>query len=235
MKCSKPQLCIVALLTLLSASQSQPQSDGQPAASTQPARPTVSFSFDRKGLPIPAYRLAIAEDGAASYSGTEEAANSPLAAQPFNQRIALSTATTRRVFQLARKLKHFNLACNSKLKNLADTGTKTLAYAGPEASGSCIYNYTENKDVQTLTEIVQGIAETLDEGRLLDHLHRYDRLGLDAAITYFAAEVSAGHALELGTIAPSLRSLAADPDVMERVRTRANTLLARIPPDNTAR
>jgi hypothetical protein len=63
----------------------------------------------------------------------------------------------------------------------------------------------------------------------LDRLHRYDRLGLDAAMTFLAQEVSAGHALEVGTIAASLRSITADPDVMERVRTRAGALLAQIP------
>jgi hypothetical protein len=33
----------------------------------------------------------------------------------------------------------------------------------------------------------------------------------------------------------SLRSITADPDVMERVRTRAGTLLAQIPTDGSAR
>jgi hypothetical protein len=48
-------------------------------------------------------------------------------------------------------------------------------------------------------------------------------------MTFLAQEVSAGHALEVGTIAASLRSITADPDVMERVRTRAGALLAQIP------
>ena len=144
-------------------------------------------------------------------------------------RSSISPATAGRVFATARKLKHFNVTCASKAKNIADTGTKTLTYSGPDGSGSCTYNYTENKDVQALTEIIQGIAETMDQGRGLDHLHRFDRLGLDAAITFLAQEVSEGHALELGTIAASLRSIATDAEVMERVRMRASKLLALIP------
>ena len=69
----------------------------------------------------------------------------------------------------------------------------------------------------------------MDEGRTIDHLHRYDRLGLDAELESFSREVSEGRALELGTIAPTLRSIADDPDVMQRVRTRASALLTLVP------
>jgi hypothetical protein len=94
---------------------------------------------------------------------------------------------------------------------------------------ACTYNYTENKDVQALTNIFEGIAETMDEGRTLEHLHRYDRLGLDAAMSFLTQEVSAGRALELGTIAPALRSIAQDADLMQRVRMQARALLSLVP------
>ena len=42
-------------------------------------------------------------------------------------------------------------------------------------------------------------------------------------------EVSEGRALEIGTIAKSLRSIASDTEVMARVRSRASTLLSQIP------
>jgi hypothetical protein len=141
----------------------------------------------------------------------------------------VSPSTARKVFTLARDLKQFNFPCASKAKNVADTGKKTLTYNGVNATTSCTYNYSENKNVQALTELFQGLAETMDEGRKLDYLHRYDRLGLDAEITYLAQEVTAGRALEVGTIAESLRSIAADAEVIQRVRTRANSLLAQLP------
>ena len=116
-----------------------------------------------------------------------------------------------------------------KAKNIADTGTKLLTYTGPDGAGSCTYNYTENKDVQALTDTFEAIAETMDRGRELDHLRRFDRLGLDAAITFLAQEVSEGRALELGTIATSLRSITANPELIQRVRMRASKLLELIP------
>ena len=163
---------------------------------------------------------------AAKRCHTGAQSSDPLPApQPFGMTIfSVSPATARKIFTLARDLKQFNFPCPSKAKNIADTGKKTLTYNGVEATSSCTYNYSENKNVQALTEIFQGIAETMNEGRKLDYLHRYDRLGLDAEITYLAQEVTAGRALELGAITESLRSIAADAEVIERVRTRANSL-----------
>ena len=69
----------------------------------------------------------------------------------------------------------------------------------------------------------------MDDGRALEHLHRYDRLGLDAELETFSREVADGHAIELQTIAPALRSIAQDADLMQRVRTQARALLALVP------
>ena|GEM_PF-419691 len=199
------------------------------------ARPIVSFAFERLGLQVPKFRLAIHDDGSSVYEGEETpeptryGPPATVSLKPFQSSVRVTPATSARVFALTRKLDHFNVTCASKAKNIADTGTKVLTYAGPDGIGSCTYNYSENKDVQALTETLLGIAETMDQGRKLDHLHRYDRLGLDSAITFLAQEVTDGHALELGTIAASLHSIAADGEVMERVRARANKLLTLIP------
>jgi hypothetical protein len=70
-----------------------------------------------------------------------------------------------------------------------------------------------------------AIAYTLDGGRRLEFLHRYDRLGLDAEMTSLAREAEAGRALELGTISQTLTVIADDMAVMQRVRLRAVKLL----------
>ena len=194
------------------------------------ARSRVTFAFERKGLPVPRFQFTVSDDGIAIYEGEElpETLQQP---QPFRSRVTISTATTTRIFSLSGQLHHFNMACASKAKNVADTGTKSLIYTAPAGAGSCTYNYSENKDVQALTELFQAMAETMDRGRELDHLHRFDRLGLDAATKFLSDEIAAGTALEVGTIAPSLHSIAADTDLMQRVRARAQALLALVPPD----
>lgn len=137
----------------------------------------------------------------------------------------MTAATTTRIFALAREAHDFNLACASKIRNIADTGKKTISYKGPDGEGSCTFNYSENKSVAQLADMFFAIAATMDEGRYLDHLHRYDRLGLDAALDVLAQEVAAGRAVELGSIEATLRSIATDTEVMQRARARANVLL----------
>jgi hypothetical protein len=194
------------------------------------ARPRVTLTFERKGLPVPRFQFTVSDDGTAVYEG-EELLENQAQPQPFRSGITISSATTAHIFALSGQLHHFNMPCASKAKNVADSGTKSLIYTAADGAGSCTFNYSENKDVQAITEIFQAIAETMDRGRELDHLHRFDRLGLDAAMKFLADEVAAGHALEVGTIAPSLHSIATDTDLMQRVRARAEALLALAQPD----
>jgi hypothetical protein len=199
-----------------------------------PAAADVTFAFERTGLPVPRFTLAVDQNGRGTYKGDQaEPVVRGVLAQPatvaFEQKFEISSQTTRRIFALADELDHFNIACASKAKNVADTGTKTLTYIAPGTMLSCTYNYTENKGVNELTGLFLAIAETMDEGRTLDHLHRYDRLGLDTAMGFLTQQVSEGHALEPGTIATTLRSIADDAEVIERVRMRALALLTLVP------
>ena len=241
-------LCLLALLLLSIPTTAQAQQPaGQPdppwmekygpPLPPPPNAISVSFSFERPGLRVPRYSLQLWEDGTGQYRGEQlpfsvGPADTPPSPQSFEVKyFRASPATASKIFALARSLNFFNVSCASTAKNVADTGKKTLTYTDTMGgvSGSCEYNNTENKDLQTLTDILQGIAETLDEGRKFDYLHRYDRLGLDAEMESFTREVADGHAIELQTIADTLHSIADDPEVMQRVRTRANALLTLVP------
>ncbi len=195
------------------------------------AKPEISFQFERPGLSIPRFTLLIREDGTGTYKADEApvsgggAALQPTTGKQIDRAITLSQSTVMNLFKTARSLDYFNVECASKAKNIADTGKKTLTYSGSDGHGSCTYNYSENKSVTSLTETLQAIAFTLDEGRRLDYLHRYDRLGLDAEMEALTHEHEMKRALELGTIAPTLTSLANDDALMQRVRMRAVKLL----------
>ena len=164
---------------------------GQPASSTEPPavlQSQVSFQFERVGVPVPRYSLEIHEDGTGRYQADEAASvpsQSSSAAQymggkHIDRAITVSPATVAKIFKQARSLDHFNIACESKAKNVANTGKKTLSYVGLDGRGSCVYNYSDNKNVAALSDMFLAIAFTMDEGRRLEFFHRYDRLGLDA-------------------------------------------------------
>lgn len=194
----------------------------------------VSFQFDRIGLPVPHYILLMREDGTGRYQADQ--AEMPAtatsmrsqAAQHIDRPVNLTHGTLTKVFKAARGVNYFNIECASKAKNIADTGKKTLNYAGPDGSGSCTYNYSENKTIDALTNTLLAVAYTLDEGRRLDFLHRYDRLGLDAEMISLSQEAEAGRALELGNIAPTLAAIADDTALIQRVRLRAQKMLEQV-------
>ena len=209
---------------------------GQPATPTDPPavlQAEVSFQFERIGLPVPRFTIQVREDGTGRYQADEAESSSSqsssavryVAGKHIDRSITLSSATVAKIFKAARGLDRFNVACASKAKNIADTGKKTLSYVGADGRGSCTYNYSEIKSVTTLTDTFLAIAFTMDEGRKLDFLHRYDRLGLDAEMTTLMHEMDEGRALELGTIAPSLDAIAGDTALIQRVRLRAAKLL----------
>jgi hypothetical protein len=210
------------------------------AQATDAGGARISFRFDRPGVQVPRYTVTVLDSGATLYQGEESGAaatrtvsdaGDAAPGRPFKTQTRISQATTKRIFAMAKALKNFNVRCESTAKNVADTGKKTLSFVGPEGQGECTYNYSDNKSVAQLTDMFLGIVETMDEGRQLEHLHRFDRLGLDAAITTLAEQVNSGRALELGTIADTLRSIAGDTNLIQRVRVRASQLLSLLPPE----
>lgn len=212
----------LAALFAFAAAPARAQTSSAPTAS----QPEVSYQFDRPGLSVPRFILSVREDGSGRYQADEAAVsgtNSP--GKHIDRSLNLSQPTVATIFKMARSLDHFNTPCASRAKNVADTGKKTLSYTGSDASGTCTYNFSENKNVTSLTDMFTAIAFTIDEGRRLEFLHRYDRLGLDAEMETLLQEYEAKRAMELQTISATLTSLANDDALMERVRTRAVKLL----------
>lgn len=207
------------------------QSDG---ATPSAKSAEVSFQFERPELPVPRFTIRVYEEGAASYQAEEVEAPADNGAVHYasekhiDRTMSLSPEIVAKIFKIARDLDDFKMDCDSKRKNIANTGKKTLSYAGKNGAGSCVYNYSDSKEVTMLTDIFLAIGYTMDEGRRLEYLHRYDRLGLDAEMSSFQEQVKAGRAIELGTIAPVLDSIASDMAVMQRVRLLAVKLLEQV-------
>jgi hypothetical protein len=214
------RLLPVLLLPILPVSAQSPA----PAAAA-----VVSFHYEHAGLPVH-------EDGSGTYAATyappppdprygSSVVNQSSAPTQVSRTVSLSSQTTAKLFERVRSTGRFHAGCESKARNIANTGAKTISYTGPDGAGNCTFNYAEDKAIVALTETFQSIAQTLDEGRSIDLKHRYDRLALDSELSNLAEQVHAGRAIELATIAPVLQSLCDDAQVMERVRRRAAGLL----------
>ncbi|CAN5489693.1 hypothetical protein BH10ACI4_BH10ACI4_09620 [soil metagenome] len=195
------------------------------------AQATVTYQFDRTGLPVPRFTLVIHEDGTGTYHAEEaerrsaDSALQQVSLKVIDRPLTVSAEMATKIFTTARALKFFDIFCGTKAKNIADTGKKTLTYKGSDGTGSCTYNYSDDKSVMALTDSFYAIAYTMDVGRRLDFERRFDRLGLDAELISLEKAVQDKYAMELGNIAPTLRVLAGDSELMQRVRTRAGKLL----------
>ncbi len=236
-------------LLLLSASagaQTSAQTPAQtPAPSPTPLAPAlIRFQFDRPGLPTPRFRMEIREDGQGTYHAEPAPPSNPtgtrVSLEPptkiVDQTFQISPTLAAKIYRQAQAARQFRIACASRAKNVADTGSKTLTFEGPEGTSACTYNYTEKKEIAALTDIFLAIGATLDEGRRIEFMHRYDRLGLDAEVGQFEHTVADGRALGLSAIAPILQALVDDGELMQRVRQRAARLLeeAKLPSPNAS-
>jgi hypothetical protein len=229
--------CIAVVLALASSSllAQTPAVTASAAAGAKPA--LVTYQFDRPGLPVPHFTMEIDAAGHGRYQADEVqslpakfaqyagTATQKTETKHIDRTLEVSPATVDLIFKTAHTLNMFNVVCASKMKNIADTGKKTLTYTGPDGTGSCTYNYSENKNVDVMTTTFYNIAFTLDEGRKLDFDHRYDRLGLDEEMTFLVKAVDDKRALEINAISEALNSIINDTAILQRVRTQAARLM----------
>jgi hypothetical protein len=189
------------------------EAGGQPVA--------VTFDFEMAGLPVPHWAIAVQQDGSGRY---DDLSHSNQATDQTRQPIHVEAATRRRLDAGLNKVASGN--CAKVAKNIANTGTKRIAYrSSGDAWVSCTFNYTEDRGLEDAVAAFQAIAQTLQEGDRLEHSHRFDRLGLDEDVDDLTKEIKEGEAIEIENIAPVLQSIVQDERVMERVRRKAARLL----------
>ncbi len=115
--------------------------------------------------------------------------------------------------------------CETKLKNIAKTGVKTITYDTGTSTAMCVFDYSDDAGLNETASTFQAIAETMRLGEKIAHDRRFDHLGLNADLETLMDEAKAGRAIELGNIAPVLQSVVDNDDLMDVVRRRAQSLM----------
>jgi hypothetical protein len=196
----------------------------------QPADPVLQVDFSNPGLAPAQWTLVIHPDGTGHFhaeGGTRTAVDiENLQPTRIDRDVKLSPAFTGRVFQMTRQKGILGQDCESHLK-VAFQGWKKITYSGPDGQASCKFNYSKEKETQELGDSLVAVASTIIEGARLELLLQHDPLGLDKAIQYVVEASDDGRLQQICTIREILEKLQEDPHVMERVRKRAATLLAR--------
>lgn len=217
----------VLALSILAAAWLAPGLRGQAASSPDAV---VVTDFTNPGVSPSHWTLTLHRDGSGHFHSERGDPPAPepkeMDAPDVDRDVHVSTEFADRVFQVAGEHHWFNEQCESHLK-VAFQGWKKLSYVGPEGNGSCTFNYSRDRDIQAIGDQLTGVAETVLEGTRLEMLLQHDPLGLDREMEYLVEASKDGRMRQLCVIKGVLEQLEADPGVLDRVRKRARTLLAR--------
>jgi hypothetical protein len=72
-----------------------------------------------------------------------------------------------------------------------------------------------------------GLSNTIEHGRKLQFLRRFDKLGLEAELRVMEDAAESHTLVEIQLIAPTLESIAEDHTILNIARQRAHRLLAK--------
>jgi hypothetical protein len=194
------------------------------SALAQQAVPTVTFTCDFPGSDPSHYVVSVSDDGSARYD-SDSKLNDSAESEPFHSEFTVSQTSRAHVFDLAKRAHYFEGDIDSKKKNLASTGVKTLAYKDAQKSTHATYNYSPVPAVEDLTEFFQALATTLEFAHRLDYYLRYQKLALDDELKKMEEMSNNGGLIEVSAVAPILQKIEDDPAVIKVVRARAQRML----------
>jgi hypothetical protein len=202
----------------------------------EPTGSYVAFKFDwDQGRPWVRYTITVDDAGNAHFEGVGDPVESG-DSDGFSQDFTMTESNRQKIFESAKRLEYFQGNFETKQKNIAKTGQKTLEYHGRGSGGgqatdrSSTYNFSPNSDVQELTRLFQSMANTLDYGRKLTFQYRFDKLGMDARLQALQESQASHYVEELQAIEPILQKIAADPNMMHISRMAAKQLLKTLGP-----
>jgi len=216
-------LILLTASALLYAQEAQHHSKPQ----QRPAVPTVTFTLNWPSAEPHRYIIEVDSTSNGAYHSwtADSTAERADADDSYVLKFAVSPAARDRIFALAGQLKYFNGDFEYHKRPVASTGDKTLAYADSDQHYETRYNWSENAGIDELTLLFQGMSATVESGRRLEHLHRFDRLGLDEELKNLEHAAVEHRASELQIIAPVLLEIADDPAVLNMARQRARHIL----------
>jgi hypothetical protein len=201
-----------------------------PEQQFHPRVATVTFDLVWEQATPQEYTIRTQADGPSSYV----ARNPVKPVQPgeetepdYTLDFTMSPGNQRRIFKLAQQANYFNGDFEYRAHAIANTGKKTLTYADQTRHFQTVYNHSENKAVQELTGIFQGISTTIEFGRKLQFKHKYDKLGLESELKAMEEAAENHNLAEIQIVAPTLTNIADDTSVLNIARQRARRLLGK--------
>jgi hypothetical protein len=216
---------LVVFLLVLSATLALWAQDVQ----QNPALPTITFDRVWEAYKPQNVTITVQATGPAKYvSRNPFTPPDQTGADPdYLLDFTLSSRNQEKLFRDAREANYFNGDFAYKKHAVASTGKKTLTYSDPVRHFSTTYDYSDNKAIQEITNLFSGISNTIEHGRKLVFLRRFDKLGLEDELKAMEDAAESHNLAELQIIRPTLESIAQDSTILNIARQRAKRLVAK--------
>jgi hypothetical protein len=193
-------------------------------AGQNPVAATITFDRVWEEYTPQKTTMTVSATGQVKYV-SHTAAKPPDEADDYQTEFTVSAASRDKRFHYASEANYFEGDFTFKKHAVASTGSKTLTYTDPTRHFKTTYDYSENKAIQEITSLFQGISNTVESGRKLQFKHRFDKLGLEDELKAMEAAFESHDLEELQLIAPILQSITDDISVLNIARQRAKKLL----------
>lgn len=242
----RKQIAILICLAALAGLPARAQKTGKRTAKASPTpatnvpqNPAVpTITYDRLWEAFTPQNVTITVE---STGQTKYVSRNPLKSQEereadpdFTVEFTMSAASRETLFRAAKEANYFDGDFAFKKHPVSSTGKKTLTYADQTRQFATTYDYSENKAIAEITSIFQGISNTIEHGRKLQFLRRFDKLGLEDELKGMESMAESSYLFELQLIAPTLENIANDPAILNIARQRARRLLARSSSEQSA-
>jgi hypothetical protein len=193
-----------------------------------PIRPTITFDRVWEAYKPQNVTITVQSTGSARYVSRNPFSPPEPGADPdYTLDFTLSSRSQQKLLRDAREANYFNGDFSFKKHVVASTGKKTLTYSDPVRHFSTTYDYSDNKAIEEITNLFSGISNTIEHGRKLAYLHRFDKLGLEDELKAMEDAAESHNLAEVQIIAPTLKSIQDDTKVLNIARQRAKRLLAK--------
>jgi hypothetical protein len=202
------------------------QLPAQSAEQNPAAIPSIAFTRVWNDFTPQSVTMTISANGATKYSSSNPAKTGD-DVDEYKTEFTMSPARRDKLFRYAKEANFFDGDFTFKKHVVASTGKKTLTYSDPARHFSTSYDYSDNKAIQEITNILAGISNTIEHGRKLAFLRRFDKLGLEDELKAMENAAEGHNLAELQIIAPTLDSIASDRSILNIARQRAQKLLAK--------
>jgi len=214
--------CLTIALPALAFAQNSPSNETS-------SSPAVRFHVSWEAATPQEYDIQVTSTGSARYvsrNPTHPPDANGVRDEDYVLEFTMSEANRRKIFALAEQAKFFDGQFDYTKHAIANTGKKTLSYADSGRHFQTTYNWSENSAIDQLTKLFGGISSTIEHGRKLKFLRRFDKLGLEAELKGMEMLAESQDLAELQIIVPMLESIANDSAILNIARQRARRLLA---------